>query len=67
MNTGANAIVNAGIGSPHDPENKSGDRQEGQLINALDRERARYHERQSALLARVLRGKPTPGDPDPAT
>jgi len=40
------------------------------LSKALDRERAHYHERQSALLARVLRGqpkpKPAPGDPDPA-
>jgi len=31
------------------------------LINALRRERTRYHERQSALLARVLCGKSKPG------
>ncbi len=41
---------------------------ENGLSNALDRERARYHERQRGLLARVLRGKPkpAPGDPNPA-
>lgn len=38
---------------------------ENGLNKALDRERARYHERQAALLARVLRGtpKPAPGGP----
>jgi len=53
-----------------EPHTRGAGAGEDGLSKALDRERTRYHERQSALLARVLRGKPkpkpAPGDPDPA-